>query len=218
MTCQGNTSTQILTSPPRHNTCVVRLCVDYDECSPADQMVYEKCHSEITLDECEATLGCSVCHHYGVDLCQYTGALQKCIMPSTTGVNGGFVIGGGICPWAQQVRWCAEQGKEYDGETEMQRCEAMVPILNGLHTDLYFECVEEENCMEALRLGAADIAIIPDTEIHSAYVLFDFEVVLAETYGDVLGASYYSVAVLNANECNSNGIDSFEDLVGSRCA
>ena len=53
-------------------------------------------------------------------------------------------------------------------------------------------------------------------DIFDAHKLFEFETVIAETYGDVFGASYYAVAVVNSDECNAEGIYSFADLEGKR--
>jgi len=52
-----------------------------------------------------------------------------------------------------ELRWCCRKGKEYNGETELERCEKMVPILNYISTvqededhQIVFSCVELENC------------------------------------------------------------------------
>jgi len=60
---------------------------------------------------------------------------------------------------------------------------------------------------------APDVAHVG--EIFEAHKLFEFETVIAETYGDVLGASYYAVAVVNTEDCGSM-LTSFSDLEGKR--
>eukprot|EP00958_Prasinococcus_capsulatus_P026564 scaffold4868_cov416-Prasinococcus_capsulatus_cf.AAC.29 len=55
------------------------------------------------------------------------------------------------------LRWCCVKGKEYEGESELDRCLKMVPILNAISMiqeepdhQVLFECVEMDDCVAAL--------------------------------------------------------------------
>ena len=65
-------------------------------------------------------------------------------------------------------RWCCREGKEYNGETEYERCEKMVPILNKISMEqeeeehqVEFECVVSTNCTTP--------ALMHDEEEHSEH-------------------------------------------------
>lgn len=118
----------------------------------------------------------------------------------------------------EQVRWCAIEGKEEGGETELQRCESMATLMNGIQAGVEFSCVEEESdnaCIAALAAGTADIVTLDGGDIFDAHKSFGFETVVGETYGYEVGASYFALAVVNADECGSM-IGSLADLAGKR--
>jgi len=59
------------------------------------------------------------------------------------------------------VHRCAYSNKmATDGTTELEYCEQMVEILNDLHLDVFFSCVEAEDCLLAVETGGADIVTL----------------------------------------------------------
>eukprot|EP00958_Prasinococcus_capsulatus_P018301 scaffold2131_cov384-Prasinococcus_capsulatus_cf.AAC.16 len=134
------------------------------------------------------------------------------------------------------LRWCVTSGKEYNGETELQRCEKMIEILTELSMTvepdhpLLFECVEHDDCLAALyhdeeTESQADITVLDGGDLFHAYKWYGIKVAIAETYqGQVdcdveedadCATSYFAVSTFRAFK--GNGRHAGIGAISPRC-
>ena len=109
------------------------------------------------------------------------------------------------CSTATSLRWCAVQGKERDGVTELEKCQSMVPYLNAANNQLSWSCVERSDCHgTALEEGNADLVALDGGDLFAASRLWDAMPVLAEDYNaqQASGECYVS-GVVRSDRANN---------------
>jgi len=103
------------------------------------------------------------------------------------------------------LRWCCMEGKKSGEVTEFDKCESMLPFLNGEDDDLNWSCVTHSDChTTALKDGEADLVSLDGGDLFTTSRLWDAVPVLAEDYNvdpGEGGTEYHTVVAMKASEC-----------------
>ncbi|KAL4428192.1 hypothetical protein ABPG75_002281 [Micractinium tetrahymenae] len=113
---------------------------------------------------------------------------------------------------ANAARWCIPFPAD---AAFLSACSAAAA--KGNTTAVSFDCVvggTQESCLAMVAAGEADLIVLGGSEMLPAHEEYKLEPLAAEYYGDLAGASYYSVAVVPKEFC-TDGV-TMSSLKGKR--
>ncbi|KAI7836214.1 hypothetical protein COHA_009895 [Chlorella ohadii] len=130
--------------------------------------------------------------------------------PTTAAPSAPATTSGGSA--ATTMRWCVPFAAD---NAFLQTC--TTAVARGNTNGVSFTCVaggSNEACLDLISRGGADLLLLGGTEQVPANEKYGLEPIVAEFYGDLQGASYYSVAVVNKEFC-TDGV-TLANLKGKR--